>query len=277
MNTVQRLHRLNTNSLLVKRAGSCNLVDGDGVQVNQNDTDCPRCQLEVDAERMQQMPAVCNHCGFVLSVAEMNLRASAEKSMLFSVLLASGGILLAIVYLGSWGSYTLESIPLKIEQFTHTLSPAGMERLAQIGLDLHKYDLVESMFTELARKSDPANYLRLGKFQMSRGEYDGAVATYREYFKLGKNDLDARYDFARSLGEVGQIDEAVRNFDFVLASKPGVRQVTVLHKYVNLLVKANRLDQARALIESVRRQDPLAKQFMDTEYKVITERMRSRG
>ncbi|MGZ6477810.1 MAG: tetratricopeptide repeat protein [Bdellovibrionales bacterium] len=182
-----------------------------------------------------------------------------------------------LMYVGSWGSYSLEVIPLKVGQWTHMGSAADMERLAQIGLDLKKLDLVEHEYKMLAQQVDPKNYVRLGKFQLNRMEYKEAAETYRQYFLLGKRDWEARFDYARALGEIGKIDEASKNFEYVLRARPGIRQVTVVQRYVNMLVKANRFDQAQRVIEHVRKQDPSASRFMDTEYKVIAERKNSRS
>ena len=147
--------------------------------------------------------------------------------------------------------------------------------MVEIGMDLRNYDLAEDAYRALAERVDLNNYVRLAKFQFSRGKFLESVETYRRYFAAGKNSLDSRYDYARALAEAGQIDEAVKNFEYVLKAKPGVRQVTVLQKYVAMLVKAGRYEQAQHVIERVRHQDSTAANFMDTEYKVITERKKS--
>jgi tetratricopeptide (TPR) repeat protein len=237
---------------------------------------CPRCQCTIADERRNTSPVVCDNCGFVVSLSESNLRQNLESSVLKAVAGVFAVILIGFMHIATWAGYSLEVIPLKIGQWTHTISNKNMERLAVIGLELKDYDLVEEMYRRLAN-ADSNLYVRLAKFQMARAEYVAATESFRHYFSTGKrNNLDARYDYARALSEAGNIDEAVKHFDFVLGSKPGTRQVTVLQKYVNMLVKAQRFDQARQVIESVRRRDPTAANFMDTEYKVIMERKNSR-
>ncbi len=93
--------------------------------------------------------------------------------------------------------------------------------------------------------------------------------------RLLKPDLSARYDYARALAEAGDIDLAAQNFDYILKSKPEVWQITVTQKYVTMLIKAERFNQAKLVIKKIRRQDPSASQFMETEYKIITERLHS--
>jgi tetratricopeptide (TPR) repeat protein len=183
----------------------------------------------------------------------------------------------AFIYFGTWGSYSLEIVPLKVGDVMNTNTSADMERLAQIGMDLRKFDLVEKQYRMLAQRVDAKYYARLGKFQVKHREYREAAETYRQYFALGKRDWEARIDYARALGEIGNIDEASKNFDYVLAARPGVRQVTVIQNYVTMLVKAERFDQAKRVIDHIRAQDPDAAKFMDTEYKVISERRRSKS
>jgi tetratricopeptide (TPR) repeat protein len=237
---------------------------------------CPRCHLNINPQRLAQMPAVCDCCGHVLSSSESSEQVDLEKSLLKSAIGSSIFLLLFLAYIGSWGSYSLEIIPLKIGHWTGRNSAADMERLAQIGLDLKKLDMVEQEYSLLAKNVDPKNYARLGKFQLSRMEYKEAAEAYRQYFQLGNRDYDARYNYARALSESGRIDDAAKNFEYLLKARPGVRQVTVVQRYVSMLVKAQRFDQAQRVIEHVRKQDPAASRFMDTEYKVIAERKNSR-
>lgn len=236
---------------------------------------CPRCQQIISDIRRYQSPSVCDNCGFVVSPSEKLEETNTERSMIVAGV-SFGILMLAFMYhVGTWGGYSLEVVPLKLGHIFHTNAAKDMERMVEIGMDLRNYDMVEDSYRALSERVNLDNYVRLAKFQYSRGKFNEAVETYRKYFAMGKNSLDARYDFARALADSGQIDEAVRNFDYVLRAKPGVRQVTVLQKYVSMLVKAQRYGQAQMIIERVRHQDPTAASFMDTEYKVIAERKKT--
>jgi tetratricopeptide (TPR) repeat protein len=140
--------------------------------------------------------------------------------------------------------------------------------LASICMERKKYDCVEQQYARLGQQN-PQLMLRLGKFQMSRAHYNEAVNTYRTFFSKGGIDLEASYNFAKALGQVGQIDEAAKYYDYVLGAKPDVLQVTVIQNYVKLLMEANRLDKARTLIEQVRHKSDTSAYFMETEFKKI--------
>ena len=236
---------------------------------------CPRCHQEVNELRLLMTPAVCDCCGYVISATETQAHVNMEKSVLRTALVASTVLVVTFIHVSTWGSHALEVIPLKAGDLIGALSPADMERLAEIGVDLKRHDLVEKMYSQIAR-ANPAEYVRLGKFQWSRAKYKESAESYRRFFASGLENLDARYTYARALGETGQIDEAAKNYQYVINAKPGVRQVTVIQNYVKMLVQASRFDEAQKVIQTVRQQDPSAFRFMDTEYKVISERMKNK-
>jgi tetratricopeptide (TPR) repeat protein len=236
---------------------------------------CPRCHQEVSEERRNSIPAVCDSCGFVLSGREGLAGQQEERRMFITVLAVSVALVLTFMQVVAWGSHSLEAIPLQVSHWLRISSPAQLERLVQISFELKKYDLTESAYVDLARV-DHASYLRLAKFQMSRAKYQEASESFRRYFADNKvEDLDAHYLYARALGEVRQVDESSQHFEYVLRAKPGVRQVTVLQNYVKMLAQNGRLDRARKVIEHERTRDKTASMFMETEYKVILERLHS--
>lgn len=187
----------------------------------------------------------------------------------------SAFLILGFMQVVSWGSHSLEIIPLQLGEWTGVNSMASREHMAVIALDAKKYDLVEHLYGEIATSS-PEQYSRLGKFQMSRAKFKDAAISFGRFFAAKQENLEARYQYARALSETGQIDDGAKQFEYVLRAKPGVRQVTVITYYVKMLMQAGRFDQARAVIDEARKNDRSAGNFMDTEYKVIVERQHSR-
>ncbi len=237
---------------------------------------CPRCRLSISEERRNAFPVICDSCGFVLTDSQADVEAKMETNNLATMLGLSAFLLFGFMQVANWGNYAFEIIPLKIGDWMGNNSPASKERMAQIALDLKKHDLVERMYAETAH-ADPAQLKRLGKFQMSRAKYREAAATFGAHLARYSNDLDTRYYYARCLGETGQIDEAAKHYDFILGSRPGTLQVTVVEYYVKHLLAANRLEDAKRVIESVQRRASSVSQFMETELKTIVERIRARG
>jgi tetratricopeptide (TPR) repeat protein len=229
---------------------------------------CPRCQFDIAAERRQESVVICDHCGFVISNAEEQFREKGEKKFI-TLALGLGFLLIAgFLQLTSWDTYSIEVIPLQIKGLIGASTNQDLERMAEICLDRKKLDCVENAYTKLGER-DQTQLLRLGKFEMSRGHYNEAVNTYRNFFSKGGVDLEASYNFARALGQVGMVDEAAKYYDYVLGAKPDVVQVTVVQNYVKLLMEANRLDQAQKLIETVRKQSETSAYFMEDEFQKI--------
>src|ERR1700683_5204878 len=129
-----------------------------------------------------------------------------------------------------------------------------MAHYTSICLDRKYYDCVEEDYAAIAKIAhNPTNLLRLANFQMSRFEHKEAAQTYKAFFDGGGDDLDARYNYARVLGENGEIDQASKYFEEVLKSKPEILQITVIQNYVRLLMKANRKTRAMQLVSFVRK------------------------
>lgn len=229
---------------------------------------CPRCKLEVSIDRKSLAPVVCNHCGMTISNNEAKLAESIERSTLkfmglFTVLVLTGAFLLT-----NWDTHSLEIIPLKVKEIAGATSPSDWEQLASICLDLKKYDCVEEQYKKAALV-DAKSYIRLGRFQLQRSEPQAASSSFAAYFQNGGTDIDAAYEYAKLLGEAGQVDQAAKYFEQVLAAKTDVLQVSVIYAYVKTLVKGGKYAEAKALIENVRKQAPTGEQFMADEMKQI--------
>lgn len=229
---------------------------------------CPRCQFDISAERRQESVIVCDHCGFVISPSEEFHRENGEKKFITLAFGIAFVLIAGFLQLTSWDTYSIEVIPLQVKGLIGASTNQDLERMAEICLERKKLDCVESAYSRLSER-DQSQLLRLGKFEMSRGHYQDAVNTYRNFFTKGGVDLEASYNFARALGQVGMVDEAAKYYDYVLGAKPDVVQVTVVQNYVKLLMEANRLDQAQRLIEGVRKQSETSAYFMEDEYQKI--------
>lgn len=237
---------------------------------------CERCHLPISEARLNNPPVVCDSCGHVVSRAE-NPQENLETSYLKAIVVLSIFIVMGFIQVATWGDHALTVVPLKVGEWLGWNSAEDQEKLAVIAVELKKYDLAERLYTERAR-ADLSLAPRLGKFQMARARFQEAANTFRHHLRLYPDDLDSRYLFARSLGESGQIDEAIPQYEYLLKVKPSVVQVTLVQNYVKHLLAANRLDEAKRVIETVqRRGGETVSQFMATELKTIVERMRSRG
>jgi tetratricopeptide (TPR) repeat protein len=231
---------------------------------------CPRCLQNLAEERARMSPSICDSCGYVLSVSEFRSRQRQETSFTVAAVLFSLFLVGAFVQIGAWGNHAIQVLPLQVGELLGMNSAVGREQFAQIALEVKQYDVVERLYIRAATQ-DAKLIFRLAKFQIGRGKIKEAINTLRHLQARGNMDYEARYLLARSLGEVGNVDEASTHYELVLRAKPSVRQTTVLTNYVRMLMTANRLDEARRVIDHARRKDDTA--FMETEYMLIVARL----
>ena len=235
------------------------------------DQSCPRCLQTIKKSRMHSDPVVCNSCGHVLSPSQERSEEKIERSFLYAICAMAVTMTAAFMHLATWGGASVEVVRFKAADLFHANTFAQTENMARLCLEIKKFDCTEKMYARLALV-DNAHYAILGKFQLNQRKFPEAAENFRRFFAGGGGDLDVNYLYARALSETGDIDEASKHFDYVLASKPGVVQVTVVQKYVKYLIGANRLDRAKQVIQETRRRDRSISSFMDAEMREILQR-----
>jgi tetratricopeptide (TPR) repeat protein len=234
---------------------------------------CPRCKMDISPERKRLHPVICDHCGHTVSNSEEKVDHQLQKKTM-TVMGALATIWIAgYVQLANWDKHALSIIPIAIKSMVGAHDASDAEAKAGICMDLKKWDCVETEYLTVAQ-TNPNQFIRAGGFQMKRAKYNEAAQSYYKFFQSGGQDLEASYNYAKALAELGQVDEAVKYFDQVLAAKPDTLQITVVTNYVKLLMKHKRYDQAKILIEKVRKEaGPTGESFMNgelTEIKQIT-------
>jgi tetratricopeptide (TPR) repeat protein len=229
---------------------------------------CPLCKSDISPERKKLSPVVCDHCGFTVSNSsdiKKNLEKESIKWMFGIALFLSA----CYIQIANWDSAWLEIIPLSLKETVGMATQANHDRKAEICFTLNKFDCTEDQYIKSAQMN-PALWERAGHFQMQRAKWNESAQSYYKFLQNGGNNLDAQYNYAKVLSQLGQVDDASKYFDQVLAARPDVLQITVVHNYVKLLVDHQRYEQAVALIEKVRKDGgPSAGSFMEDEFKKI--------
>lgn len=231
---------------------------------------CPQCKQDVSPERKALKPFVCNHCGYT-ATKNFHVDDQIERKSITMMVAFSVFVVLSYVQLANWDTAWLKILPLGAKQTLGMMTKADFEEKAQICFDLKKWDCAEEAYNKVSAL-EPALWKRSGHFEMQRAKYNEAAQSYYKFFQSGGQDLESSYNYAKALAQLGQVDDAIKYFDQVLASRPDVLQVTVIHNYVKLLVDHQRFDQAKQLINKVRKDGgESAGSFMETEYKKIQQ------
>ncbi|MBX3022716.1 MAG: hypothetical protein KF799_13670 [Bdellovibrionales bacterium] len=232
---------------------------------------CPLCKQDISPERKKLSPVICNHCGFTFSKDSLKTANDVESKSIKIMVAISVVVSACYIQISHWDKAWLEIVPLALKETIGMSSPSDIEQKAGICFEQMKWDCVEAQYGKAAQ-NDPALWERAAGFQMKRAKYNEAAQSYYKFFQSGGVNLESQYNYAKALAQLGQVDEAVKYFDQVLAAKPDVLQITVVQNYVKLLMDHQRFDQAKLLISKVRKDGgPAAESFMETEYKQITQ------
>ncbi len=235
---------------------------------------CPRCGEEITGERVLAGTIVCE-CGWTKSTkSDATNRRNMDKTCAYIVLI--GGLLVAgFLQAVNWDQHFFTIIPLKAKQVVGTANIEDLEKIAEICADRKKHECVERAYIQIARK-DPknlANLSRLGQLQYKRERFTQAVDTLTLYFSQHGDELEAAYTYAQALTKLKKWDQADRYFNFALKQKQTVLQVTVVRNYVQMLVEANRLRQARDVILKYRKLSTNANMFMNKDLAEINSKL----
>lgn len=235
---------------------------------------CLRCKLEIPAATQQNEVSVCPHCGWVKSPMEALTEERIANQFIKVSIGMSALFIVAFIHAVNWGPYFFEAIPLKAKSIVGMARAQDYKRLALICMDLKDSACVERMLSaEVNLNPKDLDLLaELGNVQMLSKRYANSVQTYGKYFRLGGKSLDASYAYAKALGEVGQVDQAIKHYERILASKPNTLQITVTHAYVQMLIKNGRNQKAFAVIKAIRSKGENAAFFMETEIRKLASR-----
>jgi hypothetical protein len=234
---------------------------------------CPRCQHEVDKKRLQEAIVVCNHCGFVSESNQNAFDSHSDKRAVKTMAIASMVLVAAFIHVANWGSSSVAIIALKIKELLSMANVHDLEDIAQICTEQSKAVCVEQALQGIADQDvqNIEHRAKLASFQSRLNNLVEADKNFAQYFAKGGIRPEAAYEYALVLEKLNRIDEAARMFDFALINKPDVLQITVTQAYVRLLMTTSRYNEARKLIDSVRRQGDNARYFMAKEYDEIAK------
>ncbi len=174
-------------------------------------------------------------------------------------------VVLCFIQAIKWDSHFLSIIPLQIKSMMSSLSAHDADELAKICLERKNLDCAESALQSEATTQVEA-LTQLGKIQMQRQKFRESANSFGSYFRSGGLSVDASYDYAKVLGQLGMIDQASQYYERVLASKVDALQVTVTQSYVKMLIANKRSAQAKTVIDGIRAKGGNASLFMESEY-----------
>lgn len=210
------------------------------------------------------VPAICDSCGFTVSqTATPAIDAKLEQNHMRIVVIISIVVLVGFCNLVSWGSYTFEMRMLQLRDLVGMSSVASLDRMAAICEELKKFNCIEYAYSRQA-KIEPKMTIRYAQYQMTRHKWKEAALTLKGYVARKGADPKAYGLYAQALSEAGQIDEAIKYFEYAIHRTRATQDV--IQAYVKHLSRNRRFDQALSVILRYRKAKP---NFMESEYRII--------
>lgn len=226
---------------------------------------CPRCQMEIASERLQASPIVCNHCGFTGDRNEKIRERKLEKRKQSLMYTISAGLVAVFIGLVIWDSHILTAVPIQAKKLVGMASPNDFQSLNEICKKRGNLECQINALKELSKSHNEAN-AQLGKIYLLSKKFQDAETTLQKYFREGGISLDASYDYARALEELGNVEMASRYYQAILDKKPDTLQITVTKRYIKMLLDYNRKSEAKKVLASIRKKGSNTADFMETVF-----------
>lgn len=226
---------------------------------------CPQCNQEIPADRYVSGAAVCK-CGWFDPSPVIKRNAHTDKTVLKGMIGASIFLVVAYAHLMSWGSYAVAIPFVKLQQVTGTLSKAGYLELAQVCIDLNKFESAKNAYLDLYRsKRDIDGLAGLAKLQVRLGETKQSMTAFHAYFNGGGTDMDVALKYARVLESENQLGEAVKMYQLAADSSGDLLPVQATTGLVRLLIKQGQYQEAHDRIVEFHTTAENAKGYLNTE------------
>ena len=236
---------------------------------------CPICQSKISEERTQRGLIICHSCGWSDKVISKNLEKKATRIFVGST------VVIAALFIGSfiqsiqWNHYSLEIIPPKTKQIIGMANHSDLRHISQICEELNKFPCLEEVYSDMLKRNseDLPVWGLYGRTLIYLGKSEEALEAFGNYFTKGGDDLDVAFSYAKILGSAGYIDEATEYFQYIMEAKPGVLQVTVGKRFVEMLYNAGRYKEAQKVIFQFRKRGLNADYFMEKSLQKIRSAM----
>lgn len=235
---------------------------------------CPRCNEPIPADRQAGTMIVCQ-CGWSVSAhAEMKERKTSDRICL--TILVTGLLLIgAFIHAVNWDRHFFTIVPLKTAQLLNIASEETLLQIAKICEERAKPVCTAEAHYDLYQLN-PNNIEALAaaaKIYAQTGQVQNALAIYEKYFSLKGKSLEAAYEYAKLLGEIGNVALSRKYFEHVLKAKPHVLQITVTRAYVDMLIKNKLLKDAKQVINYWRSRGDNTRLIMDRELQEINKQL----
>ena len=234
---------------------------------------CPTCQKSISPKRCFGNTAICE-CGWTKDLSSEAKKYEYNLNVTSVILVTVATFIsLSFIHIVNWDNHFIAIIPLKTKQILGVADISQLKQIETICMERKKWNCVIDTYNNIYEQ-DPnqiESLHKLGRIYVSLDNNEAAVTTYQKYFEQGGADIDAHYEYAKSLGQVGKIKESTLQYQIILNSQSNTLQTTVTKSYVGMLMTHRMWLQAKEVIEDYRKRSRSGKFFMEPEMKKIND------
>lgn len=226
---------------------------------------CPQCGSHIPQDRYLNGTAICE-CGWTDSTSIKLRMLDVERKTIYGMIAGCLAIVAFYAHMVNWGSYAFAIPFVKLQQVTGTLSVQGARDLANVCIELNKWNCARNAYLGIYRSHGNVEGLAdLGHFEIRMGDAAAAMNAYAGYFKYGGKDGLAALDYAKVLESSGQVDRAIEYYDLSVKERPTKLPVQATAGIVRILIKQGKYEEAYSRIITFHNGSENAKGFLNTE------------
>ncbi len=237
---------------------------------------CPLCASPLRSVGQSLLCASCGWNKVLNGTAQKKLQNHISKG----VLAAGISLMLALVYVGHFGVYSVKILPLKIQALAGGLNSDSHTRLVDICADLKQYDCVEKAHLSYFHSSGDVKVLeKLARLQNQRNKPGEAQKTYHLYFQNKGRDFKAAYHYARLLESRGQKNQALKYYKYALSAgtTDSTLRVSVMRAYISFLVAEGKTHKAKRELAKIQPRIKKSSALIQQEYSRWQAQVKRRG
>ena len=235
-------------------------------------TTCPACKKDIPLERQFGDTVICD-CGWSQQFSHKKKHASKLNANSMTLIAFALLIILSLVHITHWDTYSLKIIPLKAKQSLGLAKLDELKEIASICIKRKKIECtIKAKEASYKQESDLNLLLELGEHYSQLGREQEAQSTYRRYFEQGGDSLDAHYEYARLLDQFGEIYKATKHYKTLLTSStPLSKKAKYTRAYVRMLIEHRKWALAKRAIYTYRKASQSGYFFMEDELLIINK------
>ena len=238
---------------------------------------CPRCHSIIPSTHVFDHAVVCSECGWSASAVREYFIDEQKNSAINALWMTAFAMIFSFVMIASWGTRSLDVVPLKISQWTGKASHADLLKLVEICKERKKADCVRDTYRDITKRFPEASreFFVLGVLLAQDEQYDEAISSLKTYIKKNEKDMEAHYQLAMAYNRKGDFQKATRHFRYLLEKRPKGLEFMTLRSYVDMLVANNYITKAKNLITYYRKKTG-HEYLMQKQWKEIKEILRKK-